>query len=201
VGGGCLPQVAGFSFAAAATPAGPDGSQRPVLQLLQRFALCCEMPPPRPVLSVSPARSPRGGLHAPEGSLRRLPGYVPVPPRPRGGGGGWFAVATATSAPASTALGCPAAAPASASLGPAAAGFPLSTAAAVSGLSPTTAATASGFSPADAPDVSSLSHASPAAGPSCSSSSSGLCPSRCYWVAPSPGQGASGGRCSAGPAS
>jgi hypothetical protein len=114
----------------------------------------------------------------------RPPGYVSVPPRPRGGGV-WFAAASVTS-------GCPATAPVSASLGPAAAGFPLSAVAA-----------ASGFSPADAPDASGLSHASPAAGPSRSSSSpsSGWGPSRCCWVVPSPRQGASSYRCSAGPTS
>jgi hypothetical protein len=103
----------------------------------------------------------------------------------RGGGGVWFAAASVTS-------GCPATAPVSASLGPAAAGFPLSAVAA-----------ASGFSPADAPDASGLSHASPAAGPSRSSSSpsSGWGPSRCCWVVPSPRQGASSYRCSAGPTS
>jgi hypothetical protein len=167
VGGGCLPQVAGFSFAAAATPAGPGGSQRPVLQLLQRFALRCEMPPPHPVLSVSPARSPRRGLHALEGSSAVA---TRVRARPSSPAGGWFAAATATSAPASAASGCPAAAPAFASLGPAVAGFPLSAAAAALGFSTTAAAAASGFSPADEPDASGLSHAAPAAGPSRSSS-------------------------------
>jgi hypothetical protein len=188
VGGGCLLQAAGFSFAAAATPAGPDGSQRLVLQLLQRFALRREMPPPRPVLSVSPARSPRGGLHTPEGSSAAAARLRAHPSSPTGGGSPPPPPPLPPPPQRRAAQPPP---PASASLGPATAGFPLAVAAA-----------ASGFSPADAPDASGISHASPTAGPSRSSSpSSGWGPSRCCWVAPSPGQGASGGRCSAGPAS
>jgi hypothetical protein len=156
-----------------------------VLQLLQRFALRREMPPPRPVLSVPPARSPLGGLHAPEGSsaaparLRARPSsstgevlHRHLRPHLR---------------PHLRRVGLPS----PPSIGTHSGGIPPSTAVAASGPSPATTTAASGFSPAvttvalgvsptDAPDALGLSPASPAAGPTRSSTpSSGRGPSRC----------------------
>jgi hypothetical protein len=104
------------------------------------------MPPPRPVLSVPPAWSPRGGLNALEGSSTAA---AQIRACPSSTARGWFAAAP-TSASTSAASGCLATAPTSASLGPAGVGFPPSAASAASGPSPAAAPTASGFSPTSA---------------------------------------------------